>query len=225
MQDPLVHPPEPGPEVRERDHLLGVVAEDVRRDHVQQRLDRLADHLQVVAVLVVRIGIVLRVPRDHLLVLPVVLGEQQVVAVESGRERRRHQERHEAVLHQLEVLDDLGPEQAQRVRERREPEAGAELLGDRGATDEVPPLEDEDLEAGLGEVRPVHEAVVTTADDDRVVRPIAAGRGARRCGAAVLPGPGRLGRGHRHVRPSFAPGCRAAAARRARRPAHSGGRR
>ena len=130
------------PRLRQRDQLLGVVAEDVRRDHVQQRLDGLADHLHVVAVLVVRVGVVLRVPRDLLLVLAVVLGEQQVLAVEAGRERRRHQQRHEAVLRQLEVVDDLRPQQAQRVRERREPEARPKLLGDRRATDEVAALED-----------------------------------------------------------------------------------
>ena len=145
--DPLVHLPEALPEAGQREQLLGVVAEDVRRDLVEQRLDGLADHLDVVAVLVVGVGVVLGVARDLLLVLPVVLGEQQVVAVLAGRERRRHQQRHEAVLGQLELVDDVGPQQAQRVRERREPEARPELLGDRRATDQVAALEDQHLAA------------------------------------------------------------------------------
>ena len=69
------------PSAGERDELLRVVAEDVRRDHVHQRLEGLADHLHVVAVLVVGVGVVLGVARDLLEVLAVVLGEQQVIAV------------------------------------------------------------------------------------------------------------------------------------------------
>ena len=91
----------------------------------------------------------------------VVLAHQQVVAVLHRTERARHQDRHEAVLDQLEVLDDVGPEQAERVRERREPEARSELLGDRRAADEVPPLEHERSQPGLGQVGAVGQAVVS----------------------------------------------------------------
>ena len=45
------------------------------RDHVEQRLDGLADHLDVVRVLLVGVGVVLGVTRDLLEVLVVVLGE------------------------------------------------------------------------------------------------------------------------------------------------------
>ena len=45
-----------------------------------------------------------------------------------------------------------GPQQAQGVGERREREAGHELLGDRGAADEVALLEHQRAQAGLGEV-------------------------------------------------------------------------
>ena len=229
VEDPLVELLEPPAQAGQRDELLGVVAEDVRRDLVEQRLERLADHLDVVAVLVVRVGVVLRMPPDLLEVLGVVLGEQQVVAVLARRERRRHQQRHEAVLGQLQVVDDLRPQQAQRVRERGEPEAGSELLGDGRAADEVAPLEDERLEAGLGQVGAVDQAVVPAADDDGVVRPVRLrGRLRRLRRAGRLGGAALLGRGlrcsHRHVRPSFAPGCRAAAGRHARRPARSDGR-
>ena len=149
--------------------VLGRLAEDVRRRLVEQRLDHLADPLHVVLVAVHRVGVVRRVPHDLLDVLVAVLAEQQVVAVLHRRERRRHQDRHEAVLDELELLDDVGPQQAQRVRERREVEARDELLGDRRAADEVAPLEDQRLQAGLGEVGAVDQAVVAAADDDRVV--------------------------------------------------------
>ena len=126
----------------------------------------------VVVERVVGVGVVLRVAGDLLLVLAVVLAEQQVVAVLHRAERRRHEDRHEAVLGQLEVVDDVRPQQAQGVRERREPEAGPELLGDRRAADEVAALEDERAQAGLGQVRAVRQAVVAATDDDRVVGPV-----------------------------------------------------
>ena len=172
VEDLLVEPLEPAAEVGQRDELLGVVAEDVRRRLVEQRLDRLEDLVDVVVERVVRVGVVRAVAGDLLLVLGVILAHQQVVAVLLRAERRRHQDRHEAVLDQLEVLDDVGPEQAERIRERREPEARPQLLGDRRATDEVAALEDERAQPGLGQVGAVGQAVVAAADDDRVVGPV-----------------------------------------------------
>ena len=125
VEDLLVHAPEARAEGGEPDQLLRVVAEDVRRDLVEERLDRLDDLADVVVEGVVGVGVVLAVARDLLVVLAVVLAEQQVVAVLHRAERRRHQDRHEAVLDEVEVLDDVRPEQAERVRERREPEARA----------------------------------------------------------------------------------------------------
>ena len=172
VQRPLVELLEAAAEACQREHLLRIVAEDVRRDHVEERLDGLADHLDVVVVLLVGVGVVLRVPRDLPDVLAVVLAEQQVVAVLAGREQGRHQQRHEPVLRQLQVVDDVRPQEAERVREGREPEARAELLGDRRPTDEVAPLDDQRLEAGLGQVGAVDEAVVAATDHDRVVGPV-----------------------------------------------------
>ena len=48
---------------------------------------------------------------------------------------------------------------------------GHQLLGDRGAADEVPPLEDQRAQPRLGEVAGVDQPVVAAADHDRVVRP------------------------------------------------------
>ncbi len=200
-----------------------IVAEDVRRDLVEERLDDLEDLGDVVLERVVGVGVVLRVAGDLADVLAPVLAEEEVVAVLHRSERRRHKERHEAVLRQLEVVDDVRPEEAEGVRERREPEARSELLGDRRPADDVAPLEDERPQAGLGEVGPVDEAVVAAADDDRVVAPVAR-RGRLRCGRLRCLRLRRSRRGRlRHVRPSFARGCREAAASRERRSTRSGG--
>ena len=70
---------------------------------------------------------------------------------------------------QIELADDLGPQQRDDVRADGELEAGEHLLGDRGAAEHVPPLEHEHLPPGAREIGRVDEAVVAAADDDRVV--------------------------------------------------------
>ena len=107
VDDLLVELAEALAEGRQGDQLLGIVAEDVRRDLVEQRLDRLDDLQDVVVEGVVRVGVVLRLPADLLEVLAVVLAEEEVVAVLLGAERGGHEDRHEAVLDQVEVLDDV----------------------------------------------------------------------------------------------------------------------
>ncbi len=77
--------------------VLRGLAEDVRRHPVEQRLDQLADPLDVVLVAVHGVGVVRRVPHDLLEVLVAVLAQQQVVAVLHRGERAGHQDRHEAV--------------------------------------------------------------------------------------------------------------------------------
>ena len=146
----------------------GIVAEQVGRRRVDQRLQRLAHLRHVVLVLIHRVGVVLAVPGDLFEVGVAVGAHQQVVAVLHRRERAGHLDRHEAVLGQLEIMDDVGAQQAERVRERGEVEPGDQLLGDRRAADDVAPLDDQRLQARLGEVRAVDQAVVAAADDDRV---------------------------------------------------------
>jgi hypothetical protein len=176
VEDAPVHPPEALTQRGQGDELLGVCREDVRRHLVEERLDGLEDLRHVVLERLVRVGVVRRVPGDLPEVLAPVLGQEQVVAVLLGGEGRRHQQRHEAVLRELELVDDVRPQQAQGVREGREPEAGMQLLGDRGTADEVPALEDQRPQAGLREVGAVDEAVVPAADDDGVVAPVVRGR-------------------------------------------------
>ena len=214
---------EPRPEPGEREELLRVVAEQVGRRGVHQRLERLEDLVEVVVEAVVRVGVVAAVAGDLLLVRAVVLAQQQVVAVLHRGERRRHQERVEPVLDEVELLDDLGPEQRQGVREGREPEAGPQLLGDRRAADERPPLEHQRLEPGPGEVRAVGQAVVAGADDDRVEGAVGVVLALATPGGAVRAVGAALDPFDFDIRPSSAPGCSGAAAPCGRRRARSGG--
>jgi hypothetical protein len=169
VEGPLVERLEPRPEGRQGDQLLGIVAERVRRHRVEQRLHDLADAVHVVAVLLVGVGVVRGEAADLPQVGVVVLGEPQVLALRGRGEARRHEQRQEPVLGELQLLDHLGPQQGQGVGEGREPEAGAQLLGDRGAADQVALFEDEGPEPALGQVGAVDQAVVAAADDDRVV--------------------------------------------------------
>ena len=70
---------------------------------------------------------------------------------------------------QLEVADDLGPQQAHHVGELGEAVAGKDFLGDGCPADDIAPLEHDHLLAGAREVRGGDQAVVAGADDDRVV--------------------------------------------------------
>ena len=173
--------------------VRGIVAEEIRRDAVEERPDELLDPRGVVLEPLHPIHIGLGVPGD---LRPVDRGVgpcEEVVAVVHGSEVRAHVERHEAEAHEIELGDDLGTQQAQGIGERGEVEAGPELLRDRRATDEVALLEDEDALARLGEVGGVGQAVVAATDDDCVV-----------------------GVGVGHVRPSSSRGCRTAASSRLR---------
>ena len=71
---------------------------------------------------------------------------------------------------ELQFADDFGAEQAHDIGEaHREPEAREQLLGDRGTAQDVALLEHERLHPGPCQVGRADQAVVTAADDDRVV--------------------------------------------------------
>jgi hypothetical protein len=71
---------------------------------------------------------------------------------------------------QIEVADNLGPEEAVDVCCCRNLEAGPQLLGDAGAAQNLSALQHQDLDTGFGQVRGSHKTVVTAADNDEVVR-------------------------------------------------------
>ena len=134
----------------------------------EDRLDE-ARHLDHrLAVLVVGLGVELRVPRDLAPRLRVIVHAPQVVAVRHRRERAVERQDLEAVPRQVELADDLRPQQRHDVRADGELEAGEDLFGDRGAADHVPALEHEHLASRAREIRGSGEAVVPAADDDHV---------------------------------------------------------
>ncbi len=173
--------------------LLGVLRGDVGGYRVHQGPDGMDHLLHHVGVGVVGVCVVWRVSRDLVVVLVLVLPEEQVVAILGGGERRRHEQGHEPVLRQLQLVDYLRPEKAEGVGERGEAEPGVELLGDRGPTHQVSTLQDQGLEPGLGEVGPVDQPVVAPADDHSVVLVLGC---------------------HLYLRLSFSGGCRTGAGSR-----------
>ena len=134
---------------------------------LEDRLDepRHLDHR--LAVLVVGLGVDARVPRDLAARLRVVVDAPQVVAVRHRRERAVERQDLEAVPRQVELADDLGPQQRDDVGADGELEAGEDLLGDRRAAEHVAALEHEHLPPGArqvgGVVRPLWPPPMTIA--------------------------------------------------------------
>ncbi len=98
----------------------------------------------------------------------VIVPAGKVVAVVERRDRARQRQDLEPVPRQLEVADDLGPQQAHHVGELAEAVAREDFFGDGGATDDLAPLEHDHFLAGAREVRGRDHAVVAGADDDSI---------------------------------------------------------
>ena len=69
---------------------------------------------------------------------------------------------------EIEVGLDFRAKEAAGVGEGRGSETRMNFLGDTGASDDRTAFEDQDLQAGLREIRGGDEPIVTPADDDRV---------------------------------------------------------
>ena len=70
---------------------------------------------------------------------------------------------------QVEFANDFRPQEGNDVGSHRKLEAREYLFRDCGPAEDVSPLQDENLLARPSEVRGVHKAVVTTADDHDVI--------------------------------------------------------
>ena len=101
--------------------------------------------------------------------LRVIVDAPQIVAVRHRRERAVERQDLESVPRQIELPDDLRPQQRDDVRAHRELEARKDLFGDCRAADNVPPLEDQHLASSARQVGGVDEPVMPAADDDDVV--------------------------------------------------------
>ena len=95
---------------------------------------------------------------------------RQGAAVREGREGVLQRDDLEAVPGQIQLTDDVRPEQAHDVGVDREREAGKYLLARRGAPENGTALQNEHLPSRLGEIGGACQAVVAAADDDGIVR-------------------------------------------------------
>ena len=74
-----------------------------------------------------------------------------------------------AEIAQAQIGDDLRLQHRDDVGGARDPGPGPDLLGDAGAAEQRPALEDDHAEPGTGEVCGRGQPVVPAADHDRVV--------------------------------------------------------
>jgi hypothetical protein len=101
--------------------------------------------------------------------LLVIVDPPQVVAARHRRERAVERQQLHAVARQIEIANDLGPEQRNDVGADRELEAGEHFFGHRRAAEHVAAFEHEHALARPRQVSGAGEAVVAAPDDDRVV--------------------------------------------------------
>ena len=102
-------------------------------------------------------------------VLRVIVDAPQIVAVRHRRERPVERQDLEAVRRQVELADDLGPQQRDDVRADRVLEARVDLFGHRRAAEHVAALEHQHLPPGAREVCRADQPVVAAANHDDVV--------------------------------------------------------
>ncbi len=141
----------------------------VGRRHRENRLGE-AGHLDHrPAVLVVHFGVATRMPRDLPERAGVIVDAPEIVAPQHWRKGAVERQDLEAVRRQVQLADDLGSQEGDHVRADGELEAREDLLGDRGAADDVPAFEDEHRAAGARQVRGRGQSVVARTDHDRVV--------------------------------------------------------
>ena len=141
----------------------------VRGDHAEDRLHR---HRHVVHQLPEdRHGVgIFRCMPSQLLARLVGIGPTgEIVTVVERRDGAFERQDLQAVLRQVEVSDDLGPQQTHHVRENRKLESRKNLFGHGRAPDQWAFFENERLPSRAREVSGRNQAVVPASDDDRVV--------------------------------------------------------
>src|SRR5262249_46384901 len=93
----------------------------------------------------------------------------EVVAVIERRDGALERQDLQTVAREIQVANDLRPQQTHDVGKHGELEAGKDLLRDRRAADERSAFEDERLASGTRQVCRGNQSIVTAADDDRIV--------------------------------------------------------
>jgi hypothetical protein len=97
-------------------------------------------------VLLVGLGVLLRPAAQLAHGAAMVVSAPQVVVVER-RQRAVDGQHLQPVPRQLQLADDLRPQQADHIRADAELEAGEDLFGDRRAAQDLAPFQDEDAPA------------------------------------------------------------------------------
>ena len=131
---------EAAPEARQRQQPARIAQPAERRCRLAEQRPHEARHLgHQQRVLLVRLGIALRVAPDLAHGHAVVVDAPQVVAnlVAGRRERAVDRQHGQTVADQVELADDLRPQQRHDVRSDAELEAGDDLLGHRRAAQDV----------------------------------------------------------------------------------------
>src|SRR6266403_2794117 len=96
----------------------------------------------------------------------IVVEEERFAIDRRGEEAGVGMQHVTVVFLKLHVGRDVGAQRADGVRESGGAEAGMEFLSDGAAADEFAALENERLEAALGEIESGDERVVTTANEN-----------------------------------------------------------
>ena len=101
--------------------------------------------------------------------LAVIVHPPQVVAVRHGRERAVEGKNLQPMLRQVQITNDLGPQQGNDVGADGKLEARENLLGAGSAAEDMTPLQHQDFSARASKIRGVDQPVVTASDNDSVV--------------------------------------------------------
>src|SRR5215469_2833541 len=147
----------------------GIERSGIGRRHREKRFDEAAHLDHFLAEFVVGFGVKAGVADEFTAGLGVVVDAPEMVAIGHGRESAVERKDFEAVAREVEVANDFGAQERDDIRADGEFESGDDFFGDGGAAENVAAFEDEDFFAGAGEVGRVGQAVVASADDDRVV--------------------------------------------------------
>ena len=117
----------------------------VGRDHAEDRFHEAAHGLHGFAEFVVGFGVDAGVAGDFAMRLAVIVHAPQVIAAGHGREGAVERKDFEAVAREVEVADDLGPQQRDDVRADGELEAREDFFGAGRAAENVAAFEHENF--------------------------------------------------------------------------------
>ncbi len=165
-------PPERAPQRHETKNVPETRAQEVRWNHGERRLDESRHALEHGLVLGIAGSVARAELRDLAVVERRVRPQEKKAPVRVWREGRgiARQDR-EAVVGEAQVARDVLVEETVDIGGGGDLESGKRLLGNAGPAHQVPALENEHAETRPRQVACRDQAIVTRADDNRVVAP------------------------------------------------------